>query len=292
MNNPLRKFAKKLKNIASKPLPNIHMAAKTSALTNLDGNNSCYLRPSFSDWARKCEFKSNIYAPNNPLTQKVKNINPNVLIDIGSNIGLSSLSLSETFPSLRTIIGVEAEKENFEVLRLNYGLWQSKQINTHDKSTQFLPIYAIASNVSGYGTENVISSRLSGGVSASGTFRFIAVDSPENSPKSGDKASPENVNVEFSRNQISIDQILTLHTEKGADLIAVVKVDIEGGEEELFLGPCEWLSKTAFLTIEIHDAMGCPNSSRALLKRLSEYDFALLPENDVLHCYNRKILEL
>jgi hypothetical protein len=134
---------------------------------------------------------------------------------------------------------------------LNYNLWQSKKINAHGNFIQFLPIYAIASNVSEHRAENVIFSRLSGGMSASGTYRFIAGDFAENTRKNGEADPLDNVNIEFSLNKISIDEILRLHVEKGGDLIAVVKVDIEGGEAELFLGACEWLSKTAFLTIEI-----------------------------------------
>jgi hypothetical protein len=292
MKNSLRQFAKKVKRIATKSIPNVHMAANTSVLTNLDAKTSCYLRPSFSDWARSCEFKSNIYAPNNVLTQKVKDLNPNILIDIGSNIGLSSLSLLETFPSIRIIVGVEAEKENYEMLRLNYDLWRSKGIITKEESIHFLPIYAIASNVSGNGVANAVPSKLSGGVSASGIFRFISRDSAEKVRISSAEGQSECVDIEFSPNKISVDDILRNYVQKDVNIISVVKVDIEGGEEDLFLGPCEWLTRTAFLTVEIHDAMGCPYSSRALLKRLSEYDFAISPENDVLHCYNRKLLAL
>ena len=292
MSNLMRKFAKRLNSFVNKPLPNTHMEAKDSVLNDLGGGYSCYLRPSFSDFARKSEFELNIYAPSNPFTQKVKDICPNVLIDIGSNIGLSSLSLSKTFPSLKTIVGVEAEKENFEILRMNYDLWQSKRNRADDALIQYVPVYAIASCVSGRRSENFISSRLSGGVSASGTFRFIPGQFEESPCGNSREDELETVNVEFSPDQVSVDEIFRNQVEDCEKSTAVVKVDIEGGEEELFMGECEWLSKTAFLTVEIHDVMGCPNSSRALLKRLSEHDFALLPENDVLHCYNREILGL
>jgi hypothetical protein len=74
------------------------------------------------------------------------------------------------------------------------------------------------------------------------------------------------------------------------DRRVILKVDIEGGEEELFSENTDWLKDIAFLTIEIHDRFGRVNLSRALLKCLAKYDFAIYPCDDILHCYNRRIL--
>ena len=291
MNKILQKLANRIKTVLTKQCPNTHMKSTTAKLYSLDEDYSFYSRPSFSDSARRSEYESCIYAPNNLLTKVVHDKNPIILIDIGANIGLSSLSLHKMFPSIRLIIGIEAEKENFGVLRLNYEHWQSKQTESRNDIVKFTPIYAIASNICEKNVSNVIPTRLEGGVSASGTFKFITHDSSKQAMSTEDGLKIEDP-TEFSREKISIDEIFKSYINGSSEGVAVVKVDIEGGEEELFQGPCEWLNRTAFLTVEIHDSMGSPFSSRHLVQKLYEYDFALLPENDVLHCYNRKLLDL
>ena len=69
---------------------------------------------------------------------------PTTLIDIGANIGLSSLNLIGKFSSLKHIIAIEAEKENFSILENNFRLWK----NYHEK-LKFSQFNAVATNESG-----------------------------------------------------------------------------------------------------------------------------------------------
>jgi len=42
--------------------------------------------------------------------------------------------------------------------------------------------------------------------------------------------------------------------ERSLDDVGLVKVDIEGGEQALFLGPCEWMSQVKAMVVEFHPA--------------------------------------
>lgn len=267
------------------------MASTTSELCDLGCGHSAYLRPSFSDWARLQEYRSSIYVPNNKFTSAVQNLKPNFLLDIGANIGLSSLSLLSSFRSVHQVVGIEAEKENFEVLKMNYEYWSKKTPFREENCIKFQPIYAIASDISASDVINISATRLTGGVSASGTFKFTSLQQDANLPTLL-KNDPQNPKLEFSNRKISLSEVFNTYLGDNPLATAVVKIDIEGGEEELFLGLSDWLNRTAFLTVEIHDSMGAPCSSRALLEKLVLHDFAIVPEEDVLHCYNRKLLSL
>lgn len=267
--------------------PNQHLPASAARLEKIQNGISAYIRPSFSDEARLHEFNASIYVSRNELTKKVVDSNPSVIIDIGANIGLSSLSLSLAFPSVTKAIGVEAEFENHAILAKNYELWsQAKSRGLDINKKYFEPIYAVASDKSENLSESLIISRLDGGVSLSGTFRFTeAVDG---------KKSLANSNLTehttFSRRKICLNDLFEKNV--NSDEFAVLKVDIEGGEHELFRGDCSWLAKTVYLTVEIHDRFGLPHSSRNIIRSILDYDFAVVPGTDVLHCYNRKLLGL
>lgn len=227
--SPIRKMIARINNRLSKPSSNLHMKAVTSKVAGLGDGGSAFLRPSFSDWARLREYQSSIYVPNNQLTMAVQRLNPSLLVDIGANIGLSSLSLLKTFHSLDQIIGVEAEKENFEVLKLNYELWKKKYL------IKFEPIYAIASDVSAVDVANVIATRLAGGLSASGTFKFVSYSQSCAALELSEDDS-QKLKLEFSNRKIAITEVFESYLEKNSSATAVVKVDIEGGRRSYFLG--------------------------------------------------------
>ena len=73
------------------------------------------------------EFTSNIYYKQNYLHHLIKEAEPTVLIDIGANIGLSTLSFLTEFPSIKKVIAIEAEEKNFSVLDANFTFWKSQR---------------------------------------------------------------------------------------------------------------------------------------------------------------------
>jgi FkbM family methyltransferase len=47
----------------------------------------------------------------------------------------------------------------------------------------------------------------------------------------------------------------SLLKERGLDDVGLVKVDIEGGEQALFLGPCDWMSHVKAMIVEFHPSI-------------------------------------
>jgi hypothetical protein len=108
---------------------NVHLSGDTAVLREIEKGVRIYSRPCFSDSARLVEYKKSIYLPKCDMSVALENYRPTILFDIGANIGLSSLSITEALPSIKHVVGVEAEKHNFMVLKKNFNLW-SKKINT------------------------------------------------------------------------------------------------------------------------------------------------------------------
>jgi FkbM family methyltransferase len=274
--NSLKKFPKKLYMRIWNSLnsyPNVHLGSESLVLKNIPfSKNKVYIRPSRSDISRIYEYINGIYFKNSFLHESVTNVQPKILLDIGANIGLSSLSLLSEFKSIKKIIGIEAEISNWEVLKRNYELWSKKF-----PEIEFVPVHGIASssNTNHFSKSSLFDDGTLD-FSASGTFMF----QPFNKSKDNDNAVEEKV--------ILINDLITsdLSNEK-----IICKIDIEGGEEFLFDGNTEWRDSVSFLTIEVHDMFNKKliNSSRGLINIIHKYDFAIVPDNDILHCYSRKI---
>jgi FkbM family methyltransferase len=267
--NPVKIFLSKIlwavrvfnKKIFSKP--NIHLESSTSKQKIIRGV-PIFLRPSSSDQARLREFRQDIYSGDKKFLRYLNdNIKPTVLFDFGANIGLSSLALCNSIPSVQKIISVEAEKENYGVLKKNCNIWNE----VFDKS--FIPVQGIIS-----GNENFMNQveNLQEGYSASGTFVYKKVDGCIN--ESMKSITPHNLLKKFDI----------------GNQVIICKIDIEGGEYELFEGDTSWLENVAYLSIEIHDrfSVNSIKSSINFLKALLKYDFAIVPSQDTLFCYNRK----
>lgn len=257
----------------TKRYPNAHLSADTATLRKIPLTpHRAHIRPSASDLARVSEFSSEIYISRNYLHQAIARQKPRLLLDIGANIGLSTLAVLSEFPSLTKIVGIEAEEENWKVLKKNYQLWSTKY-----PDVEFVPIHAIAS-----ADEDIAysSSKLSESseYTASGTFKFVPADDEV------DKNTPL-----IERRAITIDSLLE-NIEGGGG--AICKLDIEGGEQYLLAENTEWLSEISLFSVEVHDRYdpSLLHSSQNLLSALHKFDFAIVPEKDILHCYARKFL--
>lgn len=254
---------------------NVHMPPSSAKLEKVPfTGHTIFVRPSMSDMARINELVRGIYFRDSYLHQELKRRRPSTLLDVGANIGSSSLSLVSEFPTIKTVYGIEAEQYNYGVLKKNYEHW-SDELN----EVEFISLHGVASassdeKISAQAPLHSSNPRLS----ASGTFRF-----GPSAPESEQIDSPD------TNNTIPLNEIVDRIPE--SDRI-VCKIDIEGGEEHLFSKNTEWLSRVSYITLEIHDRFhpDLVNSSRPLLQALMEYNFAIVPEQDVLHCYSRKIL--
>ena len=255
---------------------NIHMPAKSAVIKKIPfSREKVWLRPTTSDVSRVGEFINEIYFEDCYLHSALKAKKPNKLIDVGANIGLSSLSLMKEF-QLKTIIAIEAEAENFGVLKKNFELWSQEF-----PETNWIPIHGCATNELGAEIFSLDSlSTLTRNNSASGTFRY------SNNPKELDKSTEKVTGIKaITLNEIFLN---ILDDEK-----VICKIDIEGGEEILFKSNTDWVNKCIFITSEIHDRFHpCMiNSSRNMIDCLTRSNFAAVPNENIIHFYNRDLIQ-
>ena len=139
-----------------------------------------------------------------------------LIIDCGANIGLSAIHFATTFPQ-SMVIAIEPEKNNFSVMKKNCsGL---KNVELLNKAV---------GNVDGY--VNIKDSNVE-----NNAFR-----------------TSRNENREGGIEVISINRILS----KDSEVVPfIVKIDIEGFEEDLFSNNTEWVEKFTLIIIETHDWM-------------------------------------
>jgi len=134
-----------------------------------------------------------------------------VLLDLGANIGLTSIWLAKKF-SFPQVIAVEPDPNNAALLRQNFDL----------------------NGISGEVLEAAIGPM-------EGTVRF----NPSELSNLGKLSTHGSLPVSM----ISVDTIIK---KCRVTRFALVKIDIEGGEQDLFDGPTEWLARTEAITIEFH----------------------------------------
>lgn len=254
---------------------NVHLSVDDATLQKIPfTEHSAMLRPTFSDVARVQEYLSNLYYHDNYLHKLLKEQKPTVLIDIGANIGLATLSLLNEFKFITKVVAIEAEDKNFSVLNANFNLWQTQR-----PEIEWIALHAVATHSE---KEKLVRTSglndLKGGHSVSGTFRYTS------------NLKTKKINEDFEK-VVSIKKLINDVTKNEK---IIVKMDIEGGEEHLFKSNTEWLKRCHFFTCEVHDAFHpvMINSSTNMIKALVENNFAFMPRDFTLHCYNRKLINI
>jgi len=166
-----------------------------------------------------------------------------LIIDCGANIGFSAYHFSSVFPD-STVVAIEPEKNNYYMMEKNCkGIKNIEFFNKAVGSTEgFVTIDDVKSDNNAFRTSR-------------------------NRNKKGD--------IEI----VSINSILSSHNEF---IPFLVKIDIEGFEDDLFSSNTEWVEKFPLLIIETHDWM-LPKqaNSHNFLKVISEQnrDFIHKGEN-------------
>lgn len=152
---------------------------------------------------------------------------PEVIIDAGANIGLTSLVFANQFPEAR-IIAVEPELSNYEILKKN--------------TAPYVNIVTIQKAV---WNKNEVVSIVDPGL---GNWGFQVGDEND-----------DNARKVLQCPGITIDRIMQDH---GVDYIDILKMDIEGGEKEVFADASQWIDKVGLLIVELHDRLkpGCSTS--------------------------------
>lgn len=146
-----------------------------------------------------------------------------VILDIGANIGLTSIYLSKKHPD-KKIFSIEPDLSNYGIMCLNVS-----------RISNIIPI-----NIAIYGD--------------SVNTLYI--------PQSGFSEWAKQTHTEKSYNaqevlSCRIDDFLAKHA---IDTIFILKIDVEGAESNIFLkNPQKWLNKVKAIIIELHESIapGC-----------------------------------
>ena len=73
--------------------------------------------------------------------------------------------------------------------------------------------------------------------------------------------------------------------------LTILKIDIEGGEKDLFSGEVDWLKTVPLVIIELHDWMFPGEAvSRNFLRAISAYDFDFVYVGENVFCFNNVLL--
>jgi FkbM family methyltransferase len=175
-----------------------------------------------------------------------------LIIDAGANIGVSAVYFSMTYAESR-IVAIEPERENLKLLAMNCA---GRNIDIR-----------------------------AGAVSSADGSLFLS------SPAEGsDWSFRAGSQGEYEVEAITIDGLLADH---GADKFTpfICKIDIEGGEADLFSKNYQWIDSFPLVIIELHDEMlPGQGNARNFLKALTEFDFDFMFRGENAFCYNNRIL--
>ena len=183
----------------------------------------------------------------NDLYHRIATTKTPLIIDAGANIGASSIYFAYSFPKAR-VVAIEPEQSNFELL---------------------------TANTTGAAVECVH------GALASSPGRVGVVDAGEGywGFRTGAAGTPGTADAP-SVNCVTINDIYAAHAQDCAPFMA--KIDIEGGESELFSANTEWVARTPLIVIELHDwLMTGTANSRTFLQCIAAQnrDFVHIGEN-------------
>lgn len=169
------------------------------------------------------------------------------IIDCGANIGLSAIYFANVYPRA-TIIAIEPDPKNFEVLKQN-------TVNYENIKCLELAIWP--------------------------TLTELALFDP-GIGSWGYQTKPA---IEGGVKTITIDQIMKQYKVHQIDLL---KIDVEGAEEELFSqNYTNWLDKTNAIAIELHEFLK-PGVSKNFYEAISHYNFKMYGNGENLICIRGK----
>lgn len=173
-----------------------------------------------------------------------------LVIDCGSHIGLSVLWWRRLFPEA-LIVAVEPSADNLAVLQRNLEGVQGVRI-------------------------------LHGGIwSRPGTLRI-------QNPEAGAAAFRLEAGG-VAGGALEAFTIPAIMQEAGAKSCLLAKIDIEGGEAELFSDNTDWLDRTHALVVELHDWLyPWSGSSTAMFRALSARGFDFMMQGENMVCFQKE----
>jgi FkbM family methyltransferase len=168
--------------------------------------------------------------------------NKPLILDAGANIGASVCWFAISFPESH-IVAFEPDRPNFELLRQNTA---GLNVDLHNAAIG----------------------------AADGKVSIV-------DPGLGEWGYRAEINMQGPIELCSISRIVSSKCSEGLSPF-IAKIDIEGGEKDLFSEPNNWVSKFPLLIVELHDwLLPRQGTSRAFLECMSkaDRDFVHVGEN-------------
>lgn len=156
---------------------------------------------------------------------------PRVIVDAGANTGLTSVHYANAYPSA-TIVAVEPDAANFEVLRRNAAPYPNVRPVRAALWSESRPVALTDPGLGAWG------------------FR-VGDGRPATQQVPG----------------VTLDRLLAEHA---LDRVDLLKVDIEGAEREVFDQSAGWIGRVDGIVIETHDRFQ-PGSTRAVLRAARDF---------------------
>lgn len=180
-----------------------------------------------------------------------------LIIDAGANIGASPIYFLSQYPDA-AIVAIEPERRNCELLRAN----------CHD-----LDVRIIEAALDSHPGVRFLSDPGRGDWG----FRVLS--------PSREQTVPTDQKL-YEVHAVTVPQVLRDYPSDTYGL-AIVKIDIEGGEKDLFAGASGWLEIAPLVIVELHDWM-LPGEavSRNFLRAISTYDFDFIYFGENVFCFN------
>lgn len=153
------------------------------------------------------------------------------IVDLGGNIGLTSLYF-------RTVIGMKQAIITLEPSSLNYSILAA---NT-ERDTHITIVQKAVSNTAGIQEwhENTLCYN----------SKLAEHGAPTRYTNLPESTNTNNTSQRLSVEVVTMPDLIQIHD---LSRIALLKVDIEGAEVQLFQGDISWLTMVDYLMIEIHD---------------------------------------
>jgi FkbM family methyltransferase len=185
-------------------------------------------------------------------------IRPSLIVDAGANIGASAVYFSKIY-SNAFIFAIEPDVSNWQLLGIN---------------TNGLNVFNFNGAIADLDGELVLEDP------RRSDWGFMTKHL---------NASDKTSNIKKIKS-ISPTSILSHPANQNTNPL-ILKIDIEGGEDALFKGDTDCLSKFPLIIIELHDWMlPFSGSSRNFIKFIAQHDFDLVHRGENIFCFNRQIL--
>jgi FkbM family methyltransferase len=164
---------------------------------------------------------------------------PRFIVDAGANIGTSAIFFARRYPEA-TIVAVEPEDENFELLKRN--------------TAPFPNVVPVKAAIWGRSETRPVMNR------HTGPWGYTVSDSDQPADLTGQRIDC-----------VTVEHLMRTH---GAEAIDLMKMDIEGGEKDVLENAAGWIDKVSVMTVELHDriCMGCARAFYLATKDFARFE--------------------